>query len=85
MDVTIRVKDLGHFSVPKFTKHDLGYSGMHYIYNYIYIQYAHSVSVTCSSMLFCCFAGFDLTILDVLLQLELKMLMRLRGTPCFQS
>lgn len=32
MDVTIRVKDLGHFSVPKFTKHDLGYSGMHYIY-----------------------------------------------------
>ena len=37
MDVTIRVKDLGHFSVPKFTKHDLGYSGMHYIYNYIYI------------------------------------------------
>ena len=51
MDVTIRVKDLGHFSVPKFTKHDLGYSGMHIII-YIYSMRIQSAlhALPCSSV-----------------------------------
>lgn len=50
MDVTIRVKDLGHFSVPKFTKHDLGYSGMHYIYIYSMRIQSALHALPCSSV-----------------------------------